>query len=216
MLEVIFMRQDRPVSRSVKYFFKHLEKKSAQIQNELDKQESLREALPFDEVETFFRALMTQNIFIHTVGMNGKHESTILSKAVFSMNKVVRVYYSTSFNEDQSGFIRIRPDKKQNTIIIERMHGYRPTGEVLYTAQDECRIVRFMVRWLMRRIDWDKTKLNNLDLYKRFQDERQQEIEDQIAQEEAQREQEALRVALEKHQRSNKDRRRAASGQRAR
>lgn len=205
------MRKDRPITRSVKYFFQHLEKKSAQIQSAIELERSKNKELPFDEVENFFRQLMTQNIFIHTVGMNGKHESTILSKAVFSMNKVVRIYYSTSFNEEQTGFIRIRPDKKLKTIIVERMHGYRPSPEMMYTSTDECRIVRFMVRWLMRRIDWDKTKLNNLDLYKRFQLERQQEIEAQIAEQAAMEEEAALREALEKHQQGFIDRRKAPS-----
>ena len=205
------MRRDRSIPSSVKYFFQHLEKKSAQIQDAFEREEKYSQSLPFDEVEEFFRQLMTQNIFIHTVGMNGKHESTILAKAVFSMNKVVRIYYSTSFDEDKNGFIRIRPDKHEKTIIVERMHGYRPSSEVLYASRDECRIVKFMVRWLMRRIDWEKTKLNNLDLYKRFQVERQEELNAQIAEQEAQRDQEALRIAMEKHQKSLRGRRRASN-----
>lgn len=204
------MRKDKPIGPAVKYFFKRLEKKSQEIQQALEYEESLKKSIPFNEVENFFRQLMTQNIFIHTVGMNGKHESTILSKAVFSMNKVVRVYYSTSFDENQTGFIRIRPDKQDRKIIIERMHGYRPSPEVIYVSGDECHIVRFMVRWLMRRIDWNKTKLNNLDLYKRFQVERQKEIEDQIAQAAAEKEEEEIQKALEKHNhKGHKDRRKS-------
>lgn len=207
----ILMRKDKPLTPAVKYFFKKLEKKSRQIEKEWEYEESLRQSLPFNEVEVFFRQLMTQNIFIHTVGMNGKHESTILSKAVFSMNKVVRVYYSTSFDEGQTGFIRIRPDRNERKIVIERMHGYRPSPEVIYMSADECHIVRFMVRWLMRRIDWSKTKLNNLDMYKRFQLERQKEIEAQIAEAAALKEEEAIQKALEKHQKKGvKDRRKSS------
>ncbi len=204
------MRKNKPMTPAVKYFFKHLEKKSAQIQEALEHEASLKQALPFDEVEVFFRELMTQNIFIHTVGMNGKHESTILAKAIFSMNKVVRVYYSTSFDENQTGFIRIRPDQHEQKIIVERLHGYRPKAETLYVSADECHVIRFMVRWLMRRIDWDKTKLANLDLYKRFQFERQQEVEAQIAEAAARQEEEEIQRALEKHRRSGfKERRKA-------
>lgn len=202
------MRKDKPVSPALRYFFKRLERKSDEIQRNIRFEESQKQTLPFDEIENFFRQLMTQNIFIHTVGLNGKHESTIFAKAAFSMNKVVRIYYSTSFDETKTGFLRIRPDKSERKIIVERMHGYRPSPEVIYMSADECHVIRFMVRWLMRRIDWSKTKLANLDLYKRFQQEQQQEIEDQIAEAAARQEQEELQRALEKHQKHGfKDRR---------
>lgn len=194
------MRHQKLVGPAVKYFFKRLEKRSAQIQNEITIAKSSRQEIPFDEVEGFFRQIMTQNIFIHTVGLNGKHESTILSKAVFSMNKVVRLYYSTSFDEDQSGFIRIRPSVNEQTIIVERMHGFRPQAEIMYSSKDECHVIRFLIRWLLRRIDWDKTRLANLDLYKRFLEQQQAEIQEQIEAAAAQKEEEELRRALEKHQ----------------
>lgn len=205
------MQNNKPMTPAVKYFFKRLEKRSTQIQEALDYERSLKEPVLFDEVEIFFRQLMTQNIFIHTVGLNGKHESTILAKAVFSMNKVVRIYYSTSFDESDTGFLRIRPDVKEQKIIIERMHGYRPKPEMVYMSKDECHIIRFMVRWLMRRIDWDKTKLNNLDLYKKFVRERQEELEAEIAEAAARQEEEELQRALEKHQKKGfKERRKSA------
>lgn len=194
------MRHQKPVGPAVKYFFKRLEKRSAQIQNEITIAKSSRQEIPFDEVEGFFRQIMTQNIFIHTVGLNGKHESTILSKAVFSMNKVVRLYYSTSFDEEQSGFIRVRPSVNEQTIIVERMHGFRPQAELMYASKDECHVIRFLIRWLLRRIDWDKTRLANLDLYKRFLEQQQAEIQEQIEAAAAQKEEEELRRALEKHQ----------------
>jgi len=201
------MRNNKPITPAVKYFFRRLEKRSAEIQEALDYKASLKQEVFFEEVESFFRQLMTQNIFIHTVGMNGKHESTILSKAVFSMNKVVRLYYSTSFDENNTGFIRIRPDTSQQLIIVERLHGYRPKSEVLYVSRDQCHVIRFMVRWLMRRIDWDKTKLANLDLYKRFIKEQQEELEAEIAAAAALQEEEDIQRALEKHQQGNKGRR---------
>jgi tRNA G10 N-methylase Trm11 len=192
------MKNDKALAPAVKYFFKHLEKRSEQIQSGISKVSSLHKEIPFEEVEGFFRQIMTQNIFIHTVGLNGKHESTILAKAVFSMDKVVRVYYSTSFDEENIGFIRVRPDSEEQLIIVERVHGLRALSERIYASHDQCHVVRFMVRWLMRRIDWDKTKLNNLDLYKRVvaqeQEELKRKIEEQIAQQEA----EELQRALEK------------------
>lgn len=192
------MKNDKALAPAVKYFFKHLEKRSEQIRSGISEVSSLHKELPFEEVEGFFRQIMTQNIFIHTVGLNGKHESTILAKAIFSMNKVVRVYYSTSFDEDNSGFIRIRPDSQEQLIIVERMHGLRAKSERIYASRDQCHVVRFMVRWLMRRIDWDKTKLNNLELYKRVvaleQEALKRKIEEQIAQQEA----DELQRALEK------------------
>lgn len=201
------MRNNKPITPAVKYFFKRLERRSEQIQQALDYEASLKQEIPFEEVENFFRQLMTQNIFIHTVGLNGKHESTILSKAVFSMNKVVRLYYSTSFDESQTGFIRLRPDVHEQVIIVERMHGYRPKPELLYTSRDQCHVIRFMVRWLIRRIDWDKTKLANLDLYKRFIKEQQEELEAQIAAAAAQQEEDEIQRALERHQKGMPNRR---------
>ena len=80
---------------------------------------------------------------------------------------------------------------------------------MLYVSSDECHVVRFMVRWLMRRIDWSKTKLANLDLYKRFQIEQQEEVAAQIAEAAARQEEEALHKALEKHQQGFKERRKS-------
>lgn len=201
------MKQNKQIGPALKYFFKRLEKRSAEIQHEISLSESAKQELAFDEVEGFFRQIMTQNIFIHTVGLNGKHESTILSKAIFSMNRVVRVYYSTSFNEDDSGFIRVRPSVKEQTIIVERMHGFRPQPETMYVSSDQCHVIRFMIRWLLRRIDWSKTRLGNLDLYKRFLDQQQAEIEERIAAAAAEQEEEELRRAIEKHQKGFKNRR---------
>jgi len=201
------MRNNKPVAPAVRYFFKRLEKRSAQIEAEILAKSDMYQEVEFADVEGFFRQIMTQNIFIHTVGLNGKHESTILSKAIFSMNRVVRLYYSTSFNENNSGFIRLRPDMNSQAIIVERMHGYRPIPEVLYASRDQCHVIRFMIRWLIRRIDWDKTKLANLDLYKRFLEEQQAEIEEQIALAAAQQEEEEIQKALEKHQNGNNNRR---------
>lgn len=206
------MKRSKQMTPAVKYFFGHLERKSERLQEAYIYEQNQHRELAFDEVEQFFRALMTQNIFIHTVGMNGKRESTILSKAMFSMNKVVRVYYSTSFDEDHSGFIKIRPDNQQQKILVERMHGYRPIPELLYASASECHVIRFMVRWLMRRIDWDKTKLNNLDLYKVYQAQQQADVEAEIAEMAAKQEALEMEQALERQAKGFKERRKAKLG----
>lgn len=187
------------ITKGLKYFFKKLEKKSFELDEEKASLVASRREVPFDQVETFSRALMTQNIFIHTVGMNGKHESTILSKAMFSINKVVRLYYSTSFDESVQGYIRLRPCYKQQLIVVERMHGYRPQPELLYASIDECHVIRFFSNWIVKRIDWSKTKISNLDLYKRFKDVERQEYEDRVAEEIAQLEAMELQKTLDKH-----------------
>ena len=55
------------------------------------------------------------------------------------------------------------------------------------------------IGWLLRRIDWEKTKLDNLDLYKRFVEVEREELEAKIAEEEAEREAEELQKTLDKH-----------------
>lgn len=172
------MANKKAVTPAVKYFLKHLERRSEALEKVVATERSLAQEVPFEAVENFFRRIMTQNIFIHTVGMNGRPESTILSKATFSMNRVVRLYYSTSFDDSETGFIRIQPNKVKQLIVVERLHGIRPQPEILYQSRDECHVIRFMTRWLLRRIDWKKTHLRNLDLYKQFQEqERQEELE---------------------------------------
>ena len=171
------MANNETVTPAVKYFLKHLERRSEALDKAVATEKSLVQEVPFDEVENFFRRIMTQNIFIHTVGMNGRPESTIMSKATFSMNRVVRIYYSTSFDDSETGFIRIQPNSIKQLIEVERLHGIRPKPEILYQSRDECHVIRFMTRWLLRRIDWQKTRLRNLDLYKQFEEqERQEEI----------------------------------------
>lgn len=170
------------VTPALKYFFKTLEKQSDTLKNAKLLNELRYQPVPMDEVEQFVRTIKTQNIFINTVGMNGKRESTILSKAIFSLNKVVRIYYSMSFDDSQTGFIRVSTDVEDQTIVIERLHGLRPKPELLYHSPNQSRIIRFITRWLLRRIDWGKTKLDNLELYKRFVEERQAEREELLRQ----------------------------------
>ena len=190
------MKDRNAITPALSYFFKRLEKRSDEIQRLLDEDAELHKELPFEDVHFFFRQIMTQNIFINTVGQNGKRESTILSKAIFCIDQVVRVYYSTSFDEDNTGFIRIRPDFTQQLIVVERMHGNRAKPEFIYGSRDQCHIIRFMIRWVLRRIDWDKTTLKNLELYKRYLDELEAEEKAKVLAELALEEQESMKKAL--------------------
>ncbi len=168
------------ITPAIKFFFKTLERRSDALKSAQIMAQQRYKEVPIDEVEHFFRAIKGQNIFINTVGVNGKRESTILAKAIFNLNKVIRLYYSVSYDDRQSGFIRIRTDVDAQTIVVERIHGIRPQPELLYHSADQCHIIRFMTRWLLRRIDWDKTKLDNLELYKRFVEVQREETEAMI------------------------------------
>lgn len=174
------MSNPTDITPGVRYFFRTLEKRSEALKNAERLTELRFQEVPIDEVEQFFRTIKTQNIFINTVGINGKRESTILSKAIFNLNKVIRIFYSVSLDDRQSGFLRIRTDIENQTIVVEAIHGLRPKPELLYHSPDQCHIIRFMTRWLLRRIDWNKTKLNNLELYKQFIEVRRAEMEAQI------------------------------------
>lgn len=183
----------------LKYFFKKLERKYAELDREQAAEQQEHPTVSFDEVEQFLRALMGQNIFIYTVGLNGKPESTILAKAIYSMNKVVRIYYSTSMDDSKQGYIRLYPDYEAGVIVVERLHGYLPKPELLYASPRQCHIVRYLTAWLMRRINWDKTKLNNLDLYKQYVAEEKRMQEEIAAAAAAALEEEMLQKSLDEH-----------------
>ncbi|MDG6779158.1 hypothetical protein QCB44_10615 [Thiomicrorhabdus sp. zzn3] len=192
------MKDANQITPAVKYFFKQLEKRSDMLKRERERQELATREVPFEEVESFIRRIKTQNIFIHTVGLSGRPESTILAKAIFSMNKVVRIYYSTSFDESDGGFIRIEPRHDLQTIIVERVHGMRAKPEVLYQSYDECHVIRFLVRWLLRRIDWQKTHLHNLELYKVYSEQERQVAMEKLAAEEAEKQEQQKEQAKQK------------------
>ncbi len=198
------MHNPKPISPSARYFIKLLEKRSMEIQHELESQSLASQEVHFEEIDLFFKQVMSQNIFIYTVGQNGKRESTILAKAVFSMSQVIRIFYSTSFDDEQSGFIRIRKDQKLQLIIVERMHGIRPKAELLYSSADQCHVIRFLIRWIMRRVDWSKTKLANLELYRRYHQELQVEAEAKVNAALVQQEQERVQREYEAHMKRRK------------
>ncbi|VAW48654.1 hypothetical protein MNBD_GAMMA03-1372 [hydrothermal vent metagenome] len=201
------MHNPKPISSSARYFIKRLEKRSVEIKQELSSQSLASQDILFDEIDLFFKQIMSQNIFIYTVGQNGKRESTILAKAIFSMSQVIRIFYSTSFDDENSGFIRVRADRNLQLIIVERMHGIRPKSEVLYSSLDQCHVIRFLIRWLMRRIDWTKTKLANLELYRRYHQELQAEAEAKMHAIMVEQEEERVRREYEEHVKKNVKRR---------
>ena len=201
------MHNSKPISPSARYFIKLLEKRSLEIQKELASKSLAAQEISFEEIDLFFKQIMSQNIFIYTVGQNGKQESTILAKAIFSMSQVIRIFYSTSFDDEQSGFIRIRADRALQLIIVERMHGVRPQPEVLYSSLDQCHVIRFLIRWIMRRVDWSKTKLANLELYRRYHQELQEEAEAKMNAALVQQEQERVQREYEAHMKRRKVRR---------
>jgi len=193
------MKNKKQLIDPIRYFFRHMERRHFELENQRLLNEHDTDEVVVEDIETFFRAIKTQNIFMFTVGLGGKPESTILSKAIYSLNKVVKVYYSTSFDESCSGYIRIRPDPATQTIVIERMHGYRPVAEFLYRSKKQCQIVRYMVEWIMKRIDWNKTRLENLEMYRQFVEERQILLEQRIVEAEKARQAEILESAMAKH-----------------
>ncbi|WP_044408051.1 hypothetical protein [Thiomicrospira microaerophila] len=174
------MATKQDITPALKHFFNSLERRQQAVHNANALKRDRFKEVEFSEVEQFFRAVRTQNIFIHTVGLNSKAESTILNKALYSMGRVARIYYSSSFDDRKNGFLVIFPDQELQTIVIERMHGLRPTPEMLYHSPDQLKIVKYITRWLLRRIDWKKTKLNNLELYRLFVEARNEEHERQL------------------------------------
>lgn len=192
------MKQEK-MSKGLRYFFKKLERKSGLLETEKNNQAEQIKEVPFDEVERFSRALMTQNIFIYTVGMNGKRESTILAKAMFSINKMVRLYYSTTLDETGQGYLRLRADFNRQLILVERLHGLRPEPELIYASLDESHVIRFFANWILKRIDWEKTRVNHLELYKQLKQIEQEELEARLAIQLAEEQEEELQTTLERH-----------------
>lgn len=174
------MSDSSDLSPGVRYFLGSLERRSETLKSLRNRTEAKFQVVNFEEVEQFFRTIKAQNIFITTVGVSGKAEATILSKAIFNLNKVVSVFYSISIDDTQSGYLRIRPDIELQTIVVESLHGLRPQPKMLYQSENQQNIIRFMSRWLLKRIDWKMTKLNNLELYKHFVAVRREEMEAQI------------------------------------
>jgi hypothetical protein len=169
------MATKQDITPALQHFFSSLERKHQAVSNANSLAKNRFKDVDFSDIEQFIRAIRSQNIFMHTVGLNSKPESTIFSKAIYSMGRVVRIYYSSSFDDQKNGFLVVFPDNELQTIVVERMHGLRPTPEMMYHSPDQLKIIKYITRWLLRRIDWKKTKLNNLELYKLFVEARNDE-----------------------------------------
>jgi hypothetical protein len=191
--------KEEEITKGLRYFFKRLEKKSGQLYYEEEIRIQRVKKVPFEELEKFVRALMTQNIFIFTVGINGKRESTILNKAMFNTNNVIRLYYSTSLDEFNQGYLLLRADSNKQLVLVERLHGVRPKPEVIYASLDENHVIRFFVNWILRRVDWDKTRIKHLELYKKFKEVEKQEHAQKIANELAKLEELNIKSTFNKH-----------------
>jgi hypothetical protein len=138
--------------------------------------------VPFDLVELFVRRLRQQNVFVRILGPNGKYESLLLNKVIFSMSKVVRIYCSVSIRDEDNVFLRIHPDLQRGMIVVEKLQGPHPAPEVIFQHKDQCHIIRFITHWIVARLDWQKTKLSNLDVYKLFVQTRQEQLEQKLKQ----------------------------------
>jgi len=166
---------DNPLTEAIQYFLRHLERE-AEIVKQKQAVHQPEEVIDFEIIERFFRTLKMQNIFIFVVGINGKPESSSLPKLIFSLSRVVRIYYSLSLDTNQAGFLRVKLNEDETMVLIERLHGYRPTPEIIYTSKYPCHIIRFITRWMLRRIDWNKTKLQHLEIYKQYVEARAEAI----------------------------------------
>lgn len=136
--------------------------------------------VPFELVDHFVRRLRQQNIFVFARGPNGKPKSLLLTKILFSMNKVIRLYYSLSLREEDYTYLRIYPNSRTGKIAVERVRDRKEPPKVIYAHRDQYHIVRFLTNWIVARMDWKKTKLRNLDIYKLFVETRQRQLEQKL------------------------------------
>lgn len=143
--------------------------------------DAVRPQLNSEEIVHFFRVLKGQNIFIQTIGLTGKLESNILSNVIYNFNDEIRLYYSQSLDETQSGFIRVCPDLPEGVIAVDNIYGEPLSQLRLYQSPDQKAILKYMIRWLLKRIDWQKTRLDNIDLYHIFLERKQAEAEAEVA-----------------------------------
>jgi len=84
------------------------------------------------------------------------------------MGGLIRLYEGVSVRDEDNSFLRIYPDARRGKIVVERLDGPDYTPRLIYAHRDECHIIRFIAHWIIDHIDWNKTRLRNLDLYKLF------------------------------------------------
>jgi hypothetical protein len=163
------------------YFLRRLERAEDQYlaHSFADKIKNHHE-VPFDLVELFIRRIRQQNIFVRITGPNGKPESLLLNKVLFSMSKVVRIFCSLSMRDEENVYLRMYPDTRRGVIAVERLVGQWTQPQRIFAHHDQCHAIRFLTNWIVERLDWKKTKLRNLDIYKLFVQTRQEQLQQQL------------------------------------
>ncbi len=175
------MKPEDMFSPAIDAFFEKLIHREQAVRRMEQVVDGLKPQLDASEIVHFFRVLKGQNIFIQAIGLTGKLESNILSNVIYNFNDEVRLYYSQSLDETQSGFIRVSPDLVAGVIAVDNIYGEPLTQLRLYQSLDQKAILKYMIRWLLKRIDWQKTRLDNVDLYHIFIERKQAEAEAEMA-----------------------------------
>ncbi len=170
-----------PEQPALFYFMRRLERAEDQyLTRRFAERIKTHHEVPFELVELFIRRIRQQNIFVYITGPNGKRESLLLNKVLFSMSKVVRLYCSLSLRDEENLYLRMYPDTRSGQILVERFGGAWSDRRVVFRHHDQCHAIRFLTNWIVERLDWQKTKLRNLDIYKLFVQTRQQQLEQQL------------------------------------
>ncbi|AHF02176.1 hypothetical protein THIAE_01000 [Thiomicrospira aerophila AL3] len=175
------MKPEDMFSPAIDAFFERLIHREQAVRRMEMVAEAVHPRLDSTEIVHFFRILKGQNIFIQTIGLTGKLESNILSNVVYNFNDEIRLYYSQSLDDSMSGFIRVCPDIAQSVIAVDNIYGEPLSQLRLYQSPDQKAILKYMIRWLLKRIDWNKTRLDNIDLYHIFLERKQAEAEAEVA-----------------------------------
>lgn len=173
-------RDELPGKPALFYFMRLLERAEDRAMVQQFEEDERLHHVPFELVEQFMRQVRQQNLFVYITGTSGKRESLLIGKISFSMGGVVRLYESLSLREEESGYVRIYPDNRRGVIVVERLRGPLYVPKVIYQHRRECHIIRFIAHWIIDRIDWKKTRLRNLDLYKLFVRTRDERLQRQL------------------------------------
>ncbi len=172
-----------PEQPALFYFLRRLERAEDQyLTRSFAEAVKTHHDVPFELVELFIRRIRQQNIFVRITGPNGKYESLLLNKVLFSMSKVVRLYCSVSLRDEENVYLRMYPNTRKGLITVEKIEGQQRQPKVIFEHHDQCHMIRFLTNWIVSRLDWKKTKLRNLDIYKLFVQTRQEQLEQKLKQ----------------------------------
>ena len=161
-------KNELPAQPALFYFMRLLERAEDRAMVQQFEQEESHHYVPFELVEKFMRQVRQQNIFVFVPGWSGKAESLLITKVSFAMGGVVRLYEGVSVRDEDNSFLRIYPDPRSGKIVVERLRGPDFVPKQIYAHREQCHIIRLIAHWIIDRIDWEKTRLRNLDLYKLF------------------------------------------------